>query len=89
MRIEKFEDIQGWQRARELANLVYDATKKQRFSRDFVLRNQIQDAAGSVMHNITEGFDAGYEKEFIRFLRMARRSATEVQSQIYLALDRE
>ena len=71
-----------------MANLVYDATESEHFSRDCMLRNQIQDAAGSVMHNIAEGFDAGYDKEFIRFLRIARRSATEVQSQIYLAVDR-
>jgi len=45
-------------------------------------------AAGSTMHNIVEGFDAGTNPEFIRFLRMARRSASEVQSQLYLALDR-
>ncbi|MGB8982691.1 MAG: four helix bundle protein, partial [Anaerolineales bacterium] len=49
---------------------------------------QIQDAAGSVMHNIAEGFDAGTNPEFIRFLKMSRRSASEVQSELYLALDR-
>jgi len=41
------------------------------------------------MHNIAEGFDAGSNPEFIRFLRIARRSASEVQSQLYLALDRK
>jgi len=58
------------------------------FRRDVRLRNQIQGAAGSVMHNIAEGFDAGTDAEFIRFLTYARRSASEVQSQLYLALDR-
>jgi four helix bundle protein len=41
------------------------------------------------MHNIAEGFDAGTHPEFIRFLKISRRSASEVQSQLYLALDRE
>lgn len=41
------------------------------------------------MHNIAEGFDAGSDAEFIRFLKYARRSASEVQSQLYLALDRQ
>ena len=41
------------------------------------------------MHNIAEGFDAGSNLEFIRFLKMARRSASEVQSELYLALDRK
>jgi four helix bundle protein len=53
------------------------------------LRDQIQGAAGSVMRNIAEGFDAGSNPEFIRFLKLARRSASEVQSELYLALDRK
>ncbi|MDO9128336.1 MAG: four helix bundle protein [Anaerolineales bacterium] len=75
--------------ARELANLVYDVTEKGNFARDFELRNQIRAAAGSVMHNIAEGFDAGSDGEFILFLKYARRSASEVQSEAYLALDRK
>ncbi len=88
-RIERFEDLQSWQKARRLANQVYDLTMTDAFARDFELRNQIRRAAGSVMHNIVEGFDAGSDAEFARFLRMARRSASEVQSQLYLALDRD
>lgn len=71
-----------------LANQIYDLTAKQEFSRDLELRNQIRRAAGSIMHNIAEGFDAGSNPEFIRFLKISRRSASEVQSQLYLALDR-
>ena len=41
------------------------------------------------MHNIAEGFDSGSNPEFIRFMKMARRSASEVQSQLYLAIDRK
>jgi len=88
-KIERFEDLQSWQKARELANSVYDLTDCQKFSKDFQLRGQIQDAAGSVMHNIAEGFDAGTNLEFIRFLKISRRSASEVQSELYLALDRK
>jgi len=68
---------------------MYDLTGHGAFARDFNLRGQIQAAAGSVMHNIAEGFDAGTSAEFIRFLKMARRSASEVQSELYLALDRQ
>jgi four helix bundle protein len=74
-------------KARELAGCVYELTRKEKFSRDFGLRDQIQRAAGSAMHNIAEGFDAGYDPEFIRFLKMARRSAAEVQSELYPSLD--
>ena len=87
-RIERFEDLLSWQKARVLANAVYDLTEKERFSKDYGLRRQIQRAASSVMHNIAEGFDSGTNPENIRFLRMARRSASEVQSELYLALDR-
>jgi four helix bundle protein len=88
-KIKRFEDIQSWQKARALANLVYGLTGKGYFSRDFELRNQIRRAAGSMMHNIAEGFDAGSNPEFIRFLKIARRSASEVQSQCYFALDQK
>ena len=85
--IKNFEDLNAWQKARELAGYVYALTRKGKFLHDFGLRNQIQDAAGSVMHNIAEGFEAGYDPEFVRFLKIARRSAGEVQSELYLALD--
>jgi four helix bundle protein len=87
MRIERFEDVKAWREARELTKMVYNVTKDGTFSRDFRLRDQIRGAAGSVMHNIAEGFDAGSDVEFIRFLRYSRRSASEVQSQLYIAID--
>jgi four helix bundle protein len=88
-KIERFEDLVCWQKARALANAVYDLTERSTFSRDARLRGQLQGAAGSVMHNIAEGFDSDSKPEFIRFLKMARRSASEVQSEIYLACDRK
>jgi four helix bundle protein len=86
-KIERFENIQSWQKARLLTNFVYELTNKEEFAKDYELRRQMRRASGSVMHNIAEGFDAGSNPEFIRFLKMARRSASEVQSQLYLALD--
>jgi len=87
--IQKFEDIKSWQAARALATMVYRASGQGAFGQDFGLRDQIRRAAGSVMHNIAEGFDAGSDAEFTRFLRYARRSATEVQSELYIALDQQ
>lgn len=87
MKIERFEDIEAWQLARELTRKVYSLTKKPEFAKDYGLKKQIQNAAGSSMHNIAEGFDAETNPEFIRFLRYAKRSCTEVQSELYLALD--
>lgn len=88
-KIERFEDLKSWQKARKLANMIYDFSETGTFSKDFELRNQIRSAAGSSMHNIAEGYDSGTDAEFIRFLKMARRSASEVQSELYLALDRQ
>ncbi len=89
MTIERFEDIEGWRLARELTRMVYAATKRQEFSKDYGLKDQIQRAAGSAMHNIAEGFDGGSNAEFAKFLRYAQRSCTEVKSQLYAALDQE
>ena len=89
MKIEQFEDIEAWQLARELTRKVYRLKKKPEFAKDYGLKRQIQDAAGSSMHNIAEGFDSETNAEFIRFLRYAKRSCTEVQSELYVALDEE
>ena len=89
MKIERFEDIEAWQLARELTRKVYRLTKKSGLAKDYGLKKQIQDAAGSSMHNIAEGFDSETNAEFIRFLRYAKRSCTEVQSELYVALDEE
>ncbi len=87
MKIERFENIEAWKIARELSSQVYTATDQGEFARDFGLRDQIRRAAGSIMHNIAEGFDAGSNAEFMRFLSYAKRSCTEVQSELYVALD--
>jgi len=89
LKIERFEDIEAWQLARELTRKVYSLTKKPQFARDYGLKGQIQDAAGSTMHNTAEGFDSESNPEFVRFLRYSKRSCTEVQSELYVALDQE
>ena len=89
MKIEKFEDIEAWKLARELTRKVYSLTKNPEFAKDFGLKNQIQEAAGSSMHNTAEGFDSETNAEFIRFLRYSKRSCTEVQSELYVALDQK
>jgi len=88
MRIKRFEDIEVWKEARVLVNMVYDLTNNTRFSKDFGLKEQIQRAAVSCMSNIAEGFDSGTNRQFIQFITYTRRSASEVQSQLYVALDR-
>jgi four helix bundle protein len=88
-KVRRFEDLICWQKARSLAKTIHGLTRHPEFLKDFQLRNQILDAVGSVMHNIAEGCDSGTDPEFVRFLKMSRRSASEVQSELYLALDRK
>ena len=85
--IQRFEDIQAWQEARKLVQMIYLITSKDLFSRDFGMRDQIRRASVSVMANIAEGFDCESKVEFARFLGITRRSAVEVQSLLYAALD--
>lgn len=85
--IQKFEDIDAWQKARVLTREVYAVTADGAFAKDFGLRDQIRRAAVSVMSNIAEGFDRGGVREFIQFLFIAKGSAAEVQAQLYVALD--
>ena len=89
MLIEKFEDIKAWQLARNLVREIYAISAKGAFAKDFALKDQIRRAAASTMHNIAEDFDSGSRAEFSRFLRYTQRSATEVMSQLYIALDQD
>ncbi len=86
-RIERFEDIEAWQKARELTRRVYEMTREGAFAGDFGLRDQIRRAAVSIMSNIAEGFERGSNKEFIQYLFIAKGSAGEVRAQLYVAKD--
>jgi len=85
--VERFEDLDVWQNARELTNHVYQHTRQEPFSKDFGLRDQIQRAAVSVMSNIAEGFESRTQSVFVDYLGRARGSAGEVRAQLYVALD--
>jgi four helix bundle protein len=88
-KIQKFEDILAWQKARELTREVYAHSKTGAFAKDFGLRDQIQRASVSVMGNVAEGYDRGGDKEFIQFLSVSKGSCGEVKSHLYVALDQQ
>ncbi|MCK5560018.1 MAG: four helix bundle protein, partial [Thermoplasmata archaeon] len=73
--------------ARKLTNMIYDITKNSKFKDDKNLCNQIQKASTSIMSNIAEGFEHQSDREFIKFLYIAKASAGEVRSQLYISLD--
>lgn len=85
--VKKFEDLDCWREARILVRNIYLLVKGEKFLRSYRLVDQLTGAALSVMNNIAEGFDSQSNFEFIRFLKMARRSASEVQSLIYVIRD--
>jgi len=87
MTINRFEEIEAWQKARELARVVYQSTKDGQISRDYGLRDQMRRAGVSIMANIAEGFSRRSNKEFCQFLFIAKSSASELQSHAYVALD--
>jgi four helix bundle protein len=84
-----FEEIDAWQKARELTRQVYEITTQGAFARDFGLRDQIRRASVSVMSNIAEGHGRRGTKEFLQFLSMSLGSSNEVFSQLYVALDQK
>lgn len=86
-KIERFEDLIAWQKARVLTRAIYELTRKLLFAKDFGLCGQIQRAAVSIMSNIAEGFERGGRAEFHQFLVVAKASCAEVRSLLYVALD--
>ena len=87
MKIEKFEDIKAWQVAKELTGEIYELKCKSDYGIDIGYKDQIQRASISIMSNIAEGFDYRNDKDFIRFLRIARGSCAEVKSLLYIGFD--
>jgi len=84
---KSFEEIDAWQKARELTKQVYQVSKQGAFLKDFGLSDQIRRASVSIMSNIAEGFERSGTGEFIQFLAISKGSAGEVKSHLYVAVD--
>jgi four helix bundle protein len=84
MKIERFEDIIAWQKAKELSLEIYRNFKS---CSDFNFKNQILRAVLSIMNNIAEGFERNTDKDFRNFLYIAKGSCAEVRSMLYIALE--
>ncbi|WP_423128783.1 four helix bundle protein [Gaoshiqia sp. Z1-71] len=85
--IQRFKDLEVWQLARETCRDVFKLTRKEPFSRDFALVDQIKRSSGSAMDNIAEGYERDGNKEFNNFLTISKGSIGETRSQLYRALD--
>lgn len=82
MKIEKFEDINSWQKAKILTLSIYKILNNHK---DYGFKDQIQRASVSIMNNIAEGFERRGDKEFKHYLSIAKGSCGEVRSMLYLA----
>ena len=85
--IQKFEDLKVWQKARSLSGNIYPLTFLEPICRDFRFKDQIRGSVGSIMDNISEGFERGSKLEFINALTTAKGEAGELKSQLYRGLD--
>jgi four helix bundle protein len=86
---KSFDEIIAWQKARELTKIIYLISATSKFDKDFSLKDQIRRSSVSVMANIAEGYDRRGDKEFIRFLNIAKGSLSEVKSHLFVAFDIE
>lgn len=86
-KVEKFQDLIAWQKARVLTQKIYALTNQGKLAQDFGLSRQLQRAAVSIMSNIAEGFERGGRGEFHQFLAIAKGSCAETRSLLYVALD--
>lgn len=86
-RIERFEDLIAWQKARVLTRDLYLVTRQEDFAKDYGLSGQIQRASVSIMSNIAEGVERYGVNELPHFLSVAKGSCGEVRSDLYVALD--
>ena len=82
---KRFEDLDVWQRSKELTNLIYRYSADGAFSRDFGLHDQMRRASVSIMSNIADGFESQTQSMFIQYLGRAKGSAGEVRAQLYIA----
>ena len=85
--VKRFEDLDLWKVSRELCSYIYHISEKGEMRKDYGFVDQLRRAAVSVMNNIAEGFERGSNKDFAKFLFIARGSLGEVRSMLYLALD--
>jgi four helix bundle protein len=86
---KRFEDLEVWQKAKELTNLIYRLSSSGSFSRDFGLRDQMRRASVSIMSNIAEGFESQTQALFIQYLWRAKGSAGELRAQLYIAFEQD
>jgi len=85
--VETFEEMYSWKKARILNKIIYEESNKSEFKKDYAFKDQIRKSSISIMSNIAEGFERASDREFKYFLNVAKGSAGELRSQLYIAND--
>ncbi len=88
-KINKFEELKVWQKAREICNLIEELFQTTKLGKNVALRDQMERSSGSIMDNIAEGFGRNGNREFHNFLSYSKGSCTELKSQIYRCFDKK
>jgi four helix bundle protein len=86
-KVERFEDLDTWKKARRLVQAIYAVTRHTAIQRDFGLNDQIRRAGTSIMSNVAEGFERRHLAEKLQFYSIARGSNAEVRSLLYVIED--
>ena len=86
-KVERFEDLVAWQKARVMASTIYKLSFSGPIAKDFTFCGQMRSAALSVPSNIADGFERGGRAEFHQFLSIAKASCAELRTQLYIAND--
>jgi four helix bundle protein len=84
-KFSRFEEIQAWQKAKDVTLRIYRISADADFAKDYGLKDQIRRASVSIMANIAEGHGRKTNQEFANFLNIARGSVAEVQSHLHVA----
>jgi four helix bundle protein len=87
MGYESFKELRVWQEAKMLAVEVYKVTANGGLAKDYGLKDQMQRAGVSIASNIAEGYERNSDKEFVRFLMIAKGSISELRTQLEIAKD--
>lgn len=83
-KIERFEDLEVWKESVEIAKLIYIISENDKIKSDYGMKDQIRRSATSISNNIAEGFEYNSTKNFIKYLKIAKGSAGELRSQLYI-----
>ena len=83
---ERFEDLPVWQHAIRIGVRIYSLVETEKLAKDYRAKDQLVGSAISISNNIADAFEYNRNRQFIRYLEIAKGSAGELRSQLFLLL---